>query len=301
MKKTILTSTLYLLSLVLLTAGIPDNAGEYGYQFLDISTNPVALALAGRGIHSGNALASFIYQPASGVIQAHRTVGASYTAWLDETSYNNLYYSYSTRKTHVGLAFRNLDYGRLENRDDSGALIGYYSPLNLDLMGNYALRITPSFYAGLNAGVAFEKLNSDSSIGVHSDLGITWLPPINETALSFAVRNLGVSSAMNEVATKFAPRMELDLSKAMRFDEHTGRLELSGIKAVDEPWKGAVNAELDLFSLIQVRLGYKLNYDAEDLTAGLGIRWKNIGVDYGWASFSDRLNDIHSLGLSYNF
>lgn len=113
-----------LLGIASLSAGIPDNAGQYGYQFLDVSTNPVALALAGRGIHSPNALASFIHQPASGALNAHRSLGASYTAWLADINYNNLYYSYSTRKQHFGLAMRVMDYGSLENRDDAGAIIG---------------------------------------------------------------------------------------------------------------------------------------------------------------------------------
>lgn len=301
MKRFLLILTASLLGLALLGAGVHDNAGEYGYQFLDIASNPVALALAGRGVHSEYALASYLSQPASSAPEARRSLGIGHTAWLDDTTFNSVYYSYSNRRSHFGLAFRNLDYGRLENRDESGELIGYYSPLDLDLTGNYALRINPALYAGVNAGLAYEKLNSDSSVGLHGDLGLTWLPSLRETGVSVAVRNLGLSTAMHEEATKLPLRLDLDLSKTFRFDQHAARVELSGLKAVDEDWKGALSAELDLFGMVQVRGGYKLNFDAEDLTAGLGFRWKGIGLDYGWASFSESLDDVHSLGLSYNF
>ncbi len=301
MRISLILVTAILLSCATLIADINDNAGEYGYQFLDISTNPVALALAGRGIHSGSELASFVRQPASAVLESHRSLGISHTAWLDDTKFNNLFYSYSTRKSHFGLALRNLDYGELEIRDDNGFLIGYYSPLNLDLMGNYAFRISPSLYGGLNAGVAYEKLNTDSSVGLHGDLGITWLPPFTNANLSVAVRNLGLSSAMNDEQTAFAPSLEMDLSKELIFDDTSVNLEISGIKAVDENWKGAVNTQITLYDIVMLRAGYKINYDAENVSAGLGLRWKNFGVDYGWAAFSSRLNDIHSFGLSYNF
>jgi len=234
-------------------------------------------------------------------MDAHRSLGVSHSVWLNDTSFNNLYYSYSNRRSHLGLALRNLDYGELEIRDDTGNLIGYYSPLNMDLMGNYALRITPSIYAGLNAGIAYEKLNTDSSVGLHGDLGMTWLPPLKDTRFSLAVRNLGFSSAMNEERTLFAPSLEMDLSKEYSFDNTSLLVELSGIKAVDEYWKAAASTQLTLYDIVRLRAGYKLNYDAEDLCAGIGFQWKNFRVDYGWAAFSSRLNDVHSFGVSYHF
>ncbi|HOZ00472.1 MAG TPA: PorV/PorQ family protein [Candidatus Syntrophosphaera sp.] len=293
--------TAFLLALAPLAAQIHDNAGEYGYQFLDISTNPVAMALAGRGIGSGSTIASFIRQPASAVRESHRSLGASHTFWLADTKFTNLNYSFSNRRSHFGLALRNLDYGELEIRDDNGYLIGQYRPLNVDLTGNFALRLTPSFYAGANLGIAYEKLDTDSSVGAHGDLGLSWLPPLENSMFSLALRNLGLSSAMDEESTLFAPSVELDLSKQFDFNTTKLNLELSGIKAVDENWKGALSGELSLYDLILVRLGYKVGYDAEDLTAGLGVRWNRFAIDYGWAAYSSRLNDVHSFGLSYNF
>ncbi len=301
MKNMLFTTILLLSALGTLPAGIHDNAGQYGYQFLDVSTNPVSLALAGRGVGSGSDLSSFLRQPASSVLNSHRSLGASHLIWLEDTSLNNLCYSWSDRKAHFGMALRTLDYGELEIRDDNGLLIGTYSPLNVDLMGNYAYRVTPSLYAGINAGVAYEKLNTDSSYGLHGDLGFTWLPPVQDTRFSLAVRNLGISTAMNEERTLFPVSLEMDLSKEIALGENSLAVELSGIKAIDENWKAAINAEFNLYGLAFIRAGYKINFDAEDISAGLGFRWKNLGIDYGWAPFSSHLNDVHSFGLSYHF
>lgn len=301
MKHIYIALAVTILTLGVLAADINDNAGSYGYQFLDISTNPVSLALAGRGIYSGADLAAYIRQPAAATINAHQSLGVSHSMWLGDTKYNNIYYSTSNRKSHFGLALRNLDYGELEIRDDNGFLIGYYSPLNMDLMANYALRITPSVYAGFNAGVAYEKLNTDSSLGVHTDLGVTLLPPLKNTQLSLTVRNLGLSSAVNNESTLFAPSFELDVSKGYDFPNVMLDVELSAIKAIDENWKAAVSSQMTLHDLVSLRAGYKINYDAESLSAGIGIELKNFSVDYGWALFTSSLNDVHSIGLSYNF
>ena len=301
MKNLLLTIVLALAAFSALPAGIHGHAGEYGYQFLDVSSNPVALGLAGRGIGSGSDLAAFLRQPAASALSSHRALGASHMLWLEDTAANNLYYSVSDRRTHFGLALRTLDYGVLEIRDENGELLGSYSPLNVDLLGNYALRVSPSLYAGINAGIAYEKLNTDSSYGLHTDLGITWLTPVQDSRFNLAVRNLGFSSAMNEERTLFPVSLEMDLSKKFELGENSIEVELSGIKSIDENWKGALSAEFNLHGLALLRAGYKINHDAEDLTAGLGLRWKSLGIDYGWATFSSQLSDVHSLGLSYHF
>lgn len=301
MKNTLLIMILALAAFSALPAGIHNNAGQYGYQFLDVSTNPVSLALAGRGIGSGSDLSAFLRQPAASALSSHRALGASHMLWLADTAANNLHYSWSDRKKHFGMALRTLDYGELEIRDDNGLLIGTYSPLNVDLLGNYALRVSPSLYAGINAGVAYEKLNTDSSYGLHTDLGLTWLTPVKDTKFNLAVRNLGISSAMNEERTAFPISLELDLNKTFDLGDNSIEVELSGIKAIDENWKGAISAEFNLYGLAFLRAGYKINHDAEDLSAGLGFRWKSLGIDYGWASFSSHLSDVHSFGLSYYF
>ena len=301
-RKTALILSIVMLFSVFLNADIHHNAGKYGYQFLDISTNPISLSLAGRGISSSSQLSSFLRQPASSTIEAHRSIGASHIIWLADTSCDNLYYSWSNHKSHFGLAFRSLNYGELEIRDDNGMLIGHYSPLDIDLLGNYAMRLAPSLYAGVNVGIAYEKLDTDSSLGLHSDLGVAWLPPIAGTQCDLTIRNLGISSEMDEESTLFAPSLEMDLSKKINYQNTDITFELSGMKAVDENWKAAISSEIALFQrLLALRVGYKINYDAENLTSGLGLNWKNLSVDYGWASFSDHLNNVHSFGISYHF
>jgi hypothetical protein len=56
-----------------------------------------------------------------------------------------------------------------------------------------------------------------------------------------------------------------------------------------------------LLERVSLRGGYKFNFDAEGLTAGLGIAISRFVIDYGFAAFEEGLEDVHSFGLSYNF
>jgi hypothetical protein len=298
--KAILIGTIITLAITL-AYGQVDSSGEYGFKFLSIPTDPASLALAGRAPDGLSVTSAFAIQPAISTIDKQRSVGVSHTKWLQETDFTNVYYSYSTRRNHFGLLLRNLSYGTIEKRDEAGNIIGSYSPLDLGVMANYSLRITPSQYLGLNAGVLYEKLATASSIGLSTDLGYTWLPPIADTKLSLAIRNIGLSTKMNDEAIDLPLLADLDLSKGISINEARLLVGASVSKPIDEELKGTVHSELSYRDLLYLRAGYRINYSGNALSAGLGIRYQNFGVDYGWADSVDELSSIHSLALSYHF
>ncbi len=296
-----------ILALLILGSGlcyadyIADNAGEYGYKFLNIPVNPVSLALAGRTGNPAMNPAAFVLQPALSTLERGRAIGVSHNKWIGDTDFTNLYYSYSDRNTAFGLILGNLNYGDIDKYDEYGNVLGTYSPRDMNLAVNFGRRLSPSNYVGMNLGVMYEELSTASGIGVHADLGYTWLPPFLNTALSVSVRNLGLSSKMNDSTVKLAPAFELDLSKGYRMEQTDVRLAVSATRSIDEQLKGTFSTEIGLFDMLYLRMGYKVNYSDQDMSAGLGIKYDRFSVDYGWAPFNNHLGDVHTLGLSYNF
>jgi len=284
-----------------LYAGANSQTGQYGYKFLAVPYGPVSLALGGRGVHNSDNVSAFIIQPAATCEYDQRAINLSHTAWLVDTQANCLAYSYAKRASHFGIAMRNLDYGELENRDDTGYLIGYYSPLDIDVLANYAYRISPSLYCGFNFGVLYQKLDTATSLGLHGDFGFSLLPPFKGAKLSLAARNLGNATYTNEEAVRFPSSLEADYTQTFSLGEQRLSLNGAAVKMMDEDLKGSLSAELELAGILKLRGGYKLNYSAEGLTAGFGVSYKRINLDYGYAAFSDELTDVHSFGLGYRF
>ncbi len=284
-----------------LMADVHSEAGKYGYQFLNIPLSPVSMALAGRGIHYDSNHTSWLWQPASAVVDRDKSLSASHSTWIGDTAYSSLVYSYSSRSSHFGLGLINLSYGEIEKRDETGLLIGHYNPQDTNIRGNYALRINPSFYVGANLGVIYEKLDTASSLALCGDLGSTWLTPVADSRVSFAVRNLGISNKTDERREKLPLSMDLDLYKGLALGEQQLALEASLVKAVDEDMRIALSTELKLMQRLYLRAGYKFNTDAESFSAGLGLELFRIAIDYGYVPFSEGLSDVHSFGLSYHF
>lgn len=305
MENTMKLSKIIFLAMLLSVAtscfALHPHAGEYSYQFLNVHSDPAMMALGGRGVHSQTSQAAFALQPASGGLKPHQSLGVSYTSWLDDGAYNQIYYSSANRIKHFGIMLRNLDFGKVESRDDTGVLLGYYHPQDISVMANYARRLTPSLYAGANLGFLYEKLATASSLGFHSDLGITYLPPINNSSLSMSVRNLGLATKVNEQRSKLPISFETDLGKHWEFENATFGLEVSTVKAIDEHLKFSFASEVGIWDKLYLRGAYKLKQDPRSLSAGIGFKLHNLEVDYAWTGFGSGLNDVHSFGLKWNF
>lgn len=282
---------------------INPNAGEYGFQFLQIPISPVASALGGTGIYATGYAGAYIFNPAANLLEERFSLSLQHNLWLVDTNTSQLVYSNGNRNRHFGLAGRILDYGELENRDDTGLLIGTYHPLDASLMVNYAMRILPDHLLGINTGLIYEKLDTASSFGLSADLGYVYLTPITNAILFSSIRNIGFTSKMDKETVKLPLTLEAGVGYTIPELAFADRIaqQLTFKKAVDNDLTAAYAAEVSMWQLLSLRLGYKFLHDEEGLTAGLGINWHNLDIDYGWTSFSDRLNDSHSFGITYNF
>jgi hypothetical protein len=225
----------------------------------------------------------------------------NHSIWLVDTSCTQLTYSKGNISRHFGLTARIMDDGQIDTRDDTGAIIGNYHPLDASLMTNFAYRIMPDHLIGVNVGLIYEKIDTASSYGLNADFGYIFLPPITNTTMFASVRNIGTTTKMNEEKIKLPVTYEAGIGYNHPFGSNVLSTQVAVNKAVDTNLHATISTELAIKQMLFVRLGYKASYDEEGLTAGLGFNLGSVGVNYGWTSFSDRLNDTHSIGLTYNF
>jgi len=290
-----------LMSISLTCFSINSNAGKYGFKFLQIPVNPVASALAGTGIYSENYAGAFTHNPAANLLDESFSLSVQHSFWLVDTNISQLIYSNGNRNKHFGLVMKVLDYGKFDIRDDQARLTGNYYPLDVNLMANFGWRILPDHLLGVNAGILYESLDTASSYGINSDFGYIFLPPITNSLIFASVRNIGVTTKMDKEAIKLPLTYETGLGYTYPMENYkvTGQIAIN--KAIDSDTRINLASEMSMRDILKLRLGYKFNYDEEGITAGLGLNVFKTTIDYGWVSFSDRLNDTHSFGITYHF
>ncbi|MBW6516599.1 MAG: PorV/PorQ family protein [Candidatus Cloacimonetes bacterium] len=303
MKKSILILVMIIIFGLSLQGVEPINIkSDYGWKMLTIPLSPSIAAMAGTGASISDEAGSFIEHPAAGLVGNVRAISVSQNLWIFDTQLNSIAINTITGATSYGFALRALDYGKIDARDLAGDIIGEFHPLDVNLIGNFAYRITPNYYAGINLMLLYQKIQTKSSTGVAFDLGLTYLTPISGLSVDAAVKHLGKTQKVNQSRIKLPVTPELAFNYLLPVDIAIIHTELKMLKHPDDDnIRVQLGANANINSVFNVRAGYYFNHDTQNITAGIGLQLKRIDFNYAYLPFSNDIRDAHSFGLSYKF
>jgi len=126
------------------------------------------------------------------------------------------------------------------------------------------------------------------------------LTPFRNTSVDMAFRNIGVSGKMDEEKTDIPFVMDYGISSGFEINEFltiSPAFKVSYMQDHDNLLP-AVGANLRVLDLLSLRIGYKFNYNEEDISAGFGVSVRNFTIDY---SFMNGLDNVHKFGVVYAF
>lgn len=298
MKKIILTLSLLIFSLAI----VAETTGEAGFQMLKVPTGAAISGQGGVGAFVSDDAFGFMNNPTAGMLQKKRVISIAQNYWLMDFQMNSGAYYYSQGKKAFGISYRYLDYGKLDGRDDVANQTGEFHPMDMVVTTNLGYRITPDMYLAANMNALYEKIDAASAIGLAFDIGYTYLTPIKDLTVAAAVKNIGKTGDMDKEDIDLPIAAEISIIKPLQLKSVMFANELKIIKYSDnDELQMALGTNIQITEILKLRLGYKFNYDAEDLTAGIGIKLKKINVDYAFVNFNSEINDVHMIGLTYKF
>ena len=281
-----------------------ETSGEYGFQMLKISSGACSSAQGGVGGYNSNEAFTYLQNPSAALFNRGRRISIAQNYWIFDTNINSGSYLYSNGKSSFGAGYRYLDYGTIENRDDTGTEIGEYHPMDMVISFNFGYRITPDHYTGVNVHALYEQIDTSSSLGAAFDLGYTYLTPIQNLMLTAAVKNLGKTTEMDKDVIELPVSGEAGVVHKYDFNFALLSYEIKAIKHIDDDeLKAAMGLKFELNRRLNLKLGYKYNFDAEGFTTGFGVNLKKIAVDYAYVMFDadSEIDDVHVIGLTYKF
>lgn len=288
-----------LMAIVMLSAEV---SGEYGFQVLRIISGTDLAAQGGNGSLSTDDAFGFIQNPAAGVINKVHALSVSQNYWIFDTSLTNLAYTNHLGKSSVGVSFRYLDYGKITSTDDVGDEIGEFHPADIVLSFNYGRRILPAHFIGLTVNGLYQKIDTSSSFGVSFDLGYVYLTPIKDMKLSATLKNFGKTEKMDNESIDLPITSEFSVIKDFYFKKTIINTEFKGIKYFDDDnLRASVGLNVKPTDKLALRFGYKFNYDAENISFGVGFNLKKINLSYTYIPFDYDIDSVHMIGLSYKF
>ncbi len=300
MKKIYLLIVL-VVSLVVSLNAVHDNAGEYGFQVLEINPSTAMSGMGDTGVLIVDDAFTFMNNPAAGLFNKSRILSVAQNFWLADTDMTSGAYSLNKRKYHFGIGFKHLGYGDIDERDTNGMIIGEYAPMDLIGTINYAYRFGATHYVGINANFLYEKIHTASSYGVTADLGYVWSVPLRDTKLYITAKNIGSASKMDQEKVDLFRRYEIGLSKEILTSNYDLAFDVNAHKADDTDVQYNFGAQIKVFEILYVRTGYKVDDDVNDMNYGIGIDYDSFNIDYAYMQMKDDIDAVHKVSLSYKF
>jgi len=124
----------------------------------------------------------------------------------------------------------------------------------------------------------------------------------NRLQLGVAGQNLGTKIKFEEEGDALPLTVRAGAAYQMDFkQEH--RLTVTGeaVKPNDGDFRGSGGMEYWYREIFALRAGYKVGYDLDSFTCGVGFVWKNFQLDYGWGMSASKMGDNHRFSLTARF
>lgn len=219
----------------------------------------------------------------------------------DITSQSLLVKLQNSQTFSLGFSFVNYKIADIEIREVPGDPLGTFSSqyISVGIAGAYTL--IANLDIGLNAKIIYEKIYVEDATGVGIDIG-AYYKLSNNIHLACTFNSIGKMSPLYEERTKLP--LSANLGAAYLFDmyqffnkiscEYTNYIE-------DKTNHISLSIESTYNDLISLRLGYITGFESKNISAGLGIKYSDFILNYGYVPYSYNLGTHHSLSINYSF
>jgi hypothetical protein len=262
-----------------------------------------AMALGSAFVGVADDSSALFWNPAGLGSLRQSEVAIHHNTWLVDTLQESLVASFPVKGLGgFGAMVSYLDYGTFQGRDSSGNPTPSFSAGKFGFMAGWGKEWAPGFSAGLALRGNMQTAHNQSFGLISGDVGLLYSP---DSRLRFgaALANFGGNQAGGWVASAFRAGVSFkpDLGQT-----HGLLLALGGTLEPQGVNRYGAGVEYSYQSRYFLRAGYQL-YEQDNeiqgfkgLTAGVGIHWFDLSLDYAFLPYGD-LGISHRISLGYSF
>jgi len=290
-------------------APIDGDAGSKGFKFLQVMPDAQAAATARASVASGGRQMALIANPAGLATLSSVQIAAAHTEWLASVRHEYLGLAWPQFRGTLAVAVRTQSSGDIPLRTvDSGAsLVGVPAPEPSGTYGvhdaafsvAYARRVG-SLDWGAGVSYVYEKIFFSSVSAVALDLGARWRH--ERWSVGATLRNVGVSGTLRDEKVP----LPWDAQAGVTYELPVVGVHLCAMADVryapDYFETLHLGTEVRVINSLALRVGYHTGLltrtGDSGLTAGMGLRYGPLRLDYAYIPERDGLGSTHIVSLA---
>jgi hypothetical protein len=288
-------------------------SGTSGFNFLTIPVGARAVALGQAFTSVPNDVQGLVYNPASIASMAASQVSFEHLSYVSNITQESVVYGKAGKRESWswGLSanyFRIGDIPRtqatLAPSGDGFTEVGSFSTYDMALGGTVAIPLGNNLSVGSTVKVLRESLADASSNGTAVDFGALYQAEEEHSwNLAAAIQNLGIATKFADASVKLPWTFRAGAS-GQPFSQWL--MTADYVKREDTAGEFDVGAEVTPRRFFSLRLGYRYQLQRPDLgglsdfSAGIGLRNKNMSIDYAFVPLGD-LGQTHRISFNLRF
>lgn len=266
------------------SAGGPGTASG---EFLVIYADARPTALGGAYTSLSDNAAGLGYNAAGLVRPDRKELTASHIQWIAQSSFQHISLTYPMGggKDAWGVSLLYFNAGNFTLTDQLGL------PTTTTLRANdiaatfgYGRKYSDQLSLGAAGKFIRRTLDRSTANAFAIDLGAQFKPFHQDLTIGLAVQNIGTKLTFTQDEESLPFTVRAGISAPLFLESLVVTADV--IKVVDESVKFAAGTEYEVFKGLKLRAGYQNNEGLmESITAGFGVTFKNITLDYAYVPF----------------
>lgn len=291
------------LFLPIVLAGVVLGQGSSsGSSQLKNPLNARSAALGNATVSDGGQLSSWLINPANLFARGPSAVSLTHSQWTQDIRSEFIGVQLPLKAGTLGLSVSTTTVPGIEIREKPGPAIGAFSARFVSLQAGFATTILQDFVAGVSAKYLYEKLYVDQTTGIGVDFGILYHPPVEGLQVGASVTNAGSVQQFRHQRSDLPTIGRLGGTYKFDLTDFTVGVSTAyeaGLQ--DSEHHVLAGIEVAYARFLTARLGYVTDYEVRGLTAGIGLRYEFLQVEYAYIPFTAGLGDGHIISLGVEF
>ncbi|MEW5841682.1 MAG: PorV/PorQ family protein [Bacteroidota bacterium] len=280
------------------------SAGNSGVAFLKFGFGARNIAMSDLGVVSANDLSALNYNPSLLALNNKTQLSFTHNSLFQDLSSEMFGGSFNALGLPVAIGVNTTTVSNIEVRLKPGDPISTFSTHYFATSISSAFQVTDNIFAGATFKYVYENIFSDDATGYGFDFGVTYQKLIDGLTLGASLRNIGSMNQLRTESTKLPT--DLRLGGAFSFSVNEYNLDFTALAGyqkytLQNDSHIHFGGEAVYQKMFALRLGYASGYDSKNISAGFGVLWHGINLDYAYVPVKYGLGDSHIITFTYTF
>lgn len=280
------------------------DAGKSGLSFLKLGAGARNIAMSDFGVVASNDLNAAIYNPSVIALNPKSQLSFTHNSLFKDLNSEFFSGSFSLFDIPIVLGINTTTVSGIEVRTRPGEAESKFDAHYFYGSFSTAYKLYDNLYAGATIKYLYENLFSDDAAGFGFDFGFSFTGIYKNLNIGASIRNIGSMNELRYESTKL-PK-DFRIGAAYNYFLSDYKLNFTAIggfqKYLDENNSHLhLGVEVLYFDMFALRGGFITGYDSKNITAGFGIFWRGINIDYAYVPYKYSLGDSNIITFTYSF